>query len=985
MTTNRTTTHHSLSAADRAQSETLGVLLVTTVVILAVGSFGVFYLGSVSDRADASGPLIDAEVNVTGDRISVHHVVGESVDTTDLSVLLRNDSQSERYAFDPGNVTGDADGRFEPSEEFDRAHGFASGGVLDVLVIHEPSNTVVERVRVDVAPGSGVAFDPVAAFTYGPGDPEPGDGLTFDAGGSSDADGTIASYDWTFGDGTTASGETVSHTYASTGSYDATLTVTDDDGRTDTTTVTIRVDELRAPDDPENPVNGINYQYYEADDEYPSMPNFGSETPTRTGTTDGIDLDPDHREEEFAFRFTGYVDVPQDGRYTFSTTSDDGSELYVGDERVVDNGGTHANQTAEGTIGLEAGMHEITVTMFEHGGQQGLSVSWGGEGVSNGTVPASALYRSDAPVATFAADCSGPECAFDANGSSNPGGTIASYEWDFGDGATATGQTATHAYGSNGNYTVNLTVTGDGGGTDSVERTVTATPYGPALSPGPLVQGVAYEYYEASGEYGALSEVDWSTPNRTGTTDGIDLDPDHRGDDFAFRHRAYLDVPENDTYTFYTTSDDGSVLYVDGTLVVDNRGQHPPEEQSGEIALEAGHHNVTVQYFERAGGVELSASYESSNVTRSQLPANRLYRPEQRARWETAADWDGAVGEDGVVHEPFGDHTGDAVALGYPTGGQWGPVPTAYWPLDEDAGDAAIDVVGGNDGTVEGASLGEPGTLNTTAYDFDAANEEYVGGATDLAALRGTASVSAWVNTEQTGTDTMWQSPGITGVESNGDGDDVFWGWIDEGGRVGVQAGNDPGASSTTPIDDGTWHHVVLTRDQASGEVQVYVDGTLEDTATSASGQIGTTFSSIGRIEDTGGSPEYFDGRIEDLTVHDRVLTGGEVSALHTAASEGSLTTSLRTFDVAVDPSELELTNVSVARPPGTSITVTVHSDPDGDGTFEESSAPISLDGSGSYVVDGLGNETRRVRVETSLDTPDPSATPSVDRLEIAG
>ncbi len=52
------------------------------------------------------------------------------------------------------------------------------------------------------------------------------------AAGSSDVDGTIVSYAWAFGDGTTGSGVDVSHTYAAAGTYPVTLTVTDDDGAT---------------------------------------------------------------------------------------------------------------------------------------------------------------------------------------------------------------------------------------------------------------------------------------------------------------------------------------------------------------------------------------------------------------------------------------------------------------------------------------------------------------------------------------------------------------------------------------------------------------------------------------------------------------------------------------------------------------------------------------------------------------------------------
>jgi PKD repeat protein len=76
---------------------------------------------------------------------------------------------------------------------------------------------------------------PVASFTATPQSGIAPLAVVFNASGSSDPDGSIASYAWVFGDGTTGSGVNPSHTYANPGTYNATLTVTDNRGATNST------------------------------------------------------------------------------------------------------------------------------------------------------------------------------------------------------------------------------------------------------------------------------------------------------------------------------------------------------------------------------------------------------------------------------------------------------------------------------------------------------------------------------------------------------------------------------------------------------------------------------------------------------------------------------------------------------------------------------------------------------------------------------
>ena len=82
-----------------------------------------------------------------------------------------------------------------------------------------------------------------------------------------------------------------------------------------------------------------------------------------------------------------------------------------------------------------------------------------------------------APTAAFSSPCTDLSCTFDGSASTDDG-SIASYAWDFGDGATASGVTAPHSYAVAGTYTAKLTVTDNQGATDSVSHPVTVTSAG---------------------------------------------------------------------------------------------------------------------------------------------------------------------------------------------------------------------------------------------------------------------------------------------------------------------------------------------------------------------------------------------------------------------------------------------------------------------------------------------------------------------------
>jgi len=84
-------------------------------------------------------------------------------------------------------------------------------------------------------------LSPVASFTRTPSSGEAPLSVSFNASSSYDSDGTIANYEWSFGDGYSGAGETTTHTFNSAGTYSATLTVTDNGGARNSTSHSITV------------------------------------------------------------------------------------------------------------------------------------------------------------------------------------------------------------------------------------------------------------------------------------------------------------------------------------------------------------------------------------------------------------------------------------------------------------------------------------------------------------------------------------------------------------------------------------------------------------------------------------------------------------------------------------------------------------------------------------------------------------------------
>ena len=180
------------------------------------------------------------------------------------------------------------------------------------------------------------------------------------------------------------------------GVYKFQLTVTDNLGATGLDTVQVTVNAagstLLPAVNPGTTVNGLNYSYYKSGSGWSVLPVFSTLTPTKTGTTTNFNISLATQSATFAFNFTGYINVPADGQYTFYTSSDDGSNLYIDNILVVNNDGLHGATEKSGTIGLKAGLHAISVGYFQQGGGSSLTVSYSSSTITKQALPASVLF-----------------------------------------------------------------------------------------------------------------------------------------------------------------------------------------------------------------------------------------------------------------------------------------------------------------------------------------------------------------------------------------------------------------------------------------------------------------------------------------------------------------------------------------------------------------------------------------------------------------
>lgn len=373
----------------------------------------------------------------------------------------------------------------------------------------------------------------------------------------------------------------------------------------------------------------FEYRYYEASTFGPNLPNFNNLTPVQTGYTNELDLSVRRRDTNFAMMWIGSIYIPVAGTYTFITNSDDGSNLYIGSysssNLVVNNDGSHGSRDRTGNKTFsQAGNYPIIVTYYQ--GTGGLSMQpiyW--QNTAHGTVSKTVIPLSQfLPGQTAPGTIPQPPQTVTA--------TTASYNqinlsWT----DNSNNETGFRIYRSESNSgpfvpvgttAANTTTFQDKQLNPSTKYYYRVSAFGNNGESGfsnQVPRGFTYSYYEAP-SMTSLSQISTMTPKVVGTTAFFDVNLRERNQNFALKWVGKIYISTAATYTFYTSSDDGSTLHIDNVQVVSNDFNQTLRERSGTRSLTVGWHDIEVRWRKRtSSSSRLTVAYSRSGMSKTTI------------------------------------------------------------------------------------------------------------------------------------------------------------------------------------------------------------------------------------------------------------------------------------------------------------------------------------------------------------------------------
>ena len=135
---------------------------------------------------------------------------------------------------------------------------------------------------------------------------------------------------------------------------------------------------------------------------------------------------------------------------------------------------------------------------------------------------------------------------------------------------------------------------------DIVKTHFEKTEYSPATTAAPSNPGLKATWYDFKGK--SCAEITSAPVKKTYRVEDVTIPRDVKSYIIGLTYKGYINIPEDGIYSFFLSSDDGSMLYIDGKQVIDNDGLHAPGEVTGQAALKQGYHPIEVQYFDHGGG-----------------------------------------------------------------------------------------------------------------------------------------------------------------------------------------------------------------------------------------------------------------------------------------------------------------------------------------------------------------------------------------------
>ena len=141
------------------------------------------------------------------------------------------------------------------------------------------------------------------------------------------------------------------------------------------------------------------------------------------------------------------------------------------------------------------------------------------------------------------------------------------------------------------------------------------------------VGSTTYAYYE--GTWDKLPDFAKLKPKGTGAGLAFDLSSAKRANDYALKFDGVFKIEKEGQYKFWLNSDDGSRISIDGKVVVNNDGIHPPATVTGSAFLLKGVHQVTVEFFQGGGGAELTIDISGGGI--AQQPLGTFVAPNEAA------------------------------------------------------------------------------------------------------------------------------------------------------------------------------------------------------------------------------------------------------------------------------------------------------------------------------------------------------------------